>query len=74
MVSAGDPRMVFRAGLTAGSLPRPQHMLRHSCGYNRPMTDTISRAIQRYFGNRSTASMVRYTALAPDRFKEFWKD
>jgi hypothetical protein len=33
-----------------------------------------SRAIQHYLGNRSTASMVRYTALAPDRFKEFWKD
>jgi site-specific recombinase XerD len=66
MVSAGDQRMVFRAGLTAGFLPRPQHMLRHS-GHD-------ARAIQHYLGHRSTASMVRYTALAPDRFKEFWKD
>jgi hypothetical protein len=41
MVSAGDQRMVFRAGLTTGSLPRPQHMLRHSGGYNRPMTDMM---------------------------------
>jgi integrase len=33
-----------------------------------------ARAIQHYLGHRSTASMVRYTALAPDRLKEFWKD
>jgi ABC-type uncharacterized transport system substrate-binding protein len=30
--------------------------------------------IQHYLGHRSIASTVRYTALAPDRFKGFWKD
>jgi hypothetical protein len=25
-------------------------------------------------GRRSIAATVRYTALAPDRFKHFWKD
>jgi site-specific recombinase XerD len=28
-----------------------------------------TRAIQHYLGHRSIASTVRYTALAPDRFK-----
>jgi hypothetical protein len=28
----------------------------------------------RYLGHRSIASTGRYTALAPDRFKGFWKD
>jgi site-specific recombinase XerD len=36
---------------------------------NRPGVD-----IQHYLGHRSIASTVRYTALAPDRFKHFWKD
>ena len=27
-----------------------------------------------YLGHRSIASTARYTALAPDRFKDFWKD
>jgi hypothetical protein len=33
-----------------------------------------TRAIQHYLGHRSIASTVRYTALASDRFKGFWKD
>jgi type 1 fimbriae regulatory protein FimB/type 1 fimbriae regulatory protein FimE len=33
-----------------------------------------TRAIQDYLGHRSIASTVRYTALAPDRFKGFWRD
>jgi site-specific recombinase XerD len=33
-----------------------------------------TRAIQHYLGHRSIASTVRYTTLAPDRCKHFWKD
>jgi integrase len=33
-----------------------------------------TRAIQHYLGHKSINSTVRYTALAPDRFKGFWKD
>jgi type 1 fimbriae regulatory protein FimE len=33
-----------------------------------------TRAIQDYLGHRSIASTVRYTALAPVRFKGFWRD
>jgi site-specific recombinase XerD len=33
-----------------------------------------TRAIQHHLGHRWIASAGRYTALAPDRFKGFWKD
>ena len=54
-------------------LRRP-HMLRHSCGYKLANDGQDTRAIQHYLGHRSINSTVRYTALAPDRFKGFWKD
>jgi hypothetical protein len=45
------------------------HMLRHSCGYKLANDGQDTRAIQHYLGHRSLASTVRYTALAPDRFR-----
>jgi type 1 fimbriae regulatory protein FimE len=50
------------------------HVLRHSCGYKLANDGHDTRAIQHYLGHRSIASTVRYTKLAPDRFKGFWKD
>jgi site-specific recombinase XerD len=50
------------------------HVLRHSCGYKLANDGQDTRAIQHYLGHRSIASTVRYTKLAPDRFKGFWKD
>ena len=50
------------------------HMLRHSCGYKLANDGQDTRAIQHYLGHKSINSTVRYTALAPDRFKGFWKD
>jgi len=44
----------------------------HPLGARELSQDT--RAIQHYLGHRSIASTVRYTKLAPDRFKGFWKD
>src|SRR5262245_48416426 len=72
---AGYQRMVARAG-AAASFPFliHSHMLRHSCGYKLANDGHDTRAIQHYLGHRSIASTVRYTALAPDRFKGFWKD
>jgi hypothetical protein len=43
----------------------------HSCGYKLANDGQDTRAIQHYLGHRSIASTVRYTALAPDRFKPF---
>jgi integrase len=71
---AGYQRMVARAGEAAGfGFLIHSHMLRHSCGYKLANDGQDTRAIQHYLGHRSIASTVRYTALAPDRFKAFWK-
>jgi integrase len=72
---AGYQRMIARAGEAArfGFLVH-SHMLRHSCGYKLANDRQDTRAIQHYLGHRSIASTVRYTALAPDRFKGFWRD
>jgi hypothetical protein len=43
-------------------------MLRYDCGYNSPTMD-MTRAIQ---GNIQNTK--RYTALAPQRFTEFFQD
>jgi type 1 fimbriae regulatory protein FimE len=68
-------RMVARAGKAAGfPFFVHSHMLRHSCGYKLANDGQDTRAIQHYLGHRSIASTVRYTALAPDRFKNFWRD
>jgi site-specific recombinase XerD len=72
---AGYQRMIARAGETAGfTFLIHSHMLRHSCGYKLANDGQDTRAIQHYLGHRSITSTVRYTALAPDRFKRFWKD
>jgi integrase len=72
---AGYQRMVARAGESAGfPFLVHSHMLRHSCGYKLANDGQDTRAIQHYLGHRSIASTVRYTALAPDRFKNFWRD
>jgi type 1 fimbriae regulatory protein FimB/type 1 fimbriae regulatory protein FimE len=67
--------MVAWAGEAAGfgSLIH-SHMLRHSCGYRLPNDGQDTQAIQHYLGHRSIPSRVRYTALAPDRFKGFRRD
>jgi type 1 fimbriae regulatory protein FimB/type 1 fimbriae regulatory protein FimE len=73
--AAGYQRMVARAG-AAARFPFliHSHMLRHSCGYKLANDGHDTRAIQGYLGHRSIVSTQRYTALAPDRFKNFWKD
>ena len=67
--------MVARAGEAAGfPFLVHSHMLRHSCGYKLANDGQDTRAIQHYLGHKSINSTARYTALAPDRFKGFWKD
>jgi site-specific recombinase XerD len=45
---------------------RHSHMLWHACG--------LSGAIQGRLGHRSLISTAVYTALAPNRLKDFWRD
>lgn len=72
---AGYQRMIARAGEAAGfGFLVHSHMLRHSCGYKLANDGQDTRAIQHYLGHRSIVSTVRYTALSPDRYKNFWRD
>ena len=66
-------RLVKRIGERRFSIQHV-HMLRHACGYALANAGHDTRAIQDYLGHKSIASTVRYTALAPDRFKHFWRD
>jgi hypothetical protein len=49
-------------------------MLRHSTGYKLANNGHDTRSLAHYLGHRNLQSTARYTALAPDRFKGFWKD
>jgi type 1 fimbriae regulatory protein FimB/type 1 fimbriae regulatory protein FimE len=68
-------RMVQRTG-KAAKLPFTvhPHMLRHSTGYKLANQGEDTRSLAHYLGHRNLQSTARYTALAPDRFKGFWKD
>jgi len=69
------PLSVARAGVAAKfTFLVHSHMLRHACGYKLANDGHDTRAIQAYLGHRSIMSTVRYTALTPNRFKNFWKD
>jgi integrase len=73
--AAGYRRMVARAGVAAKfTFLVHSHMLRHACGFKLANDGHDTRAIQAYLGHRSIMSTVRYTALTPNRFKNFWKD
>ena len=66
---------VARAGVAAKfTFLVHSHMLRHACGFKLANDGHDTRAIQAYLGHRSIMSTVRYTALTPNRFKNFWKD
>ena len=72
---AGYQRMVARAGVAAKfTFLVHSHMLRHACRFKLANDGHDTRAIQAYLGHRSIMSTVRYTALAPDRFRNFWSD
>jgi len=68
-------RMVQRTG-RAAKLPFPvhPHMLRHSTGYKLANDGADTRSLAHYLGHRNLQSTARYTALAPDRFKGFWRN
>jgi type 1 fimbriae regulatory protein FimB/type 1 fimbriae regulatory protein FimE len=67
--------MMLRAGIDA-QLPFPihPHMLRHACGFYLANKGIDTRAIQQYLGHRHIQHTVRYTELAPQRFRDFWED
>jgi integrase len=73
--TAGFARMIERAARRAGlALKAHPHMLRHACGFALANAGHDTRAVQAYLGHRNIQHTVRYTELAPDRFKTFWRD
>ena len=68
-------RLIKRIGARAGMpFPVHAHMLRHGCGYALANAGHDTRAIQDWLGHRSIQHTVRYTELAPTRFKDFWRE
>jgi type 1 fimbriae regulatory protein FimE len=68
-------KLVKRAGENAGiDFSVHPHMLRHACGYKLANDGHDTRSLQHYLGHKNIQHTVRYTELAADRFKGFWKD
>src|SRR5262245_58496284 len=71
---AGFARLVERAGVAAKlGFPAHPHILRHACGLALANRGHDTRALQAYLGHRNIQHTVRYTELAPSRFKDFWR-
>lgn len=73
--TAGFARMIERAGTEAGlEFKAHPHMLRHACGFALANKGHDTRALQSYLGHKNIQHTVRYTEMAPNRFKDFWRD
>ncbi len=73
--AAGFSRMVERTGKAADLAVKVHaHMLRHACGYALANAGHDTRSLQAYLGHRNIQNTVRYSELAPERFKGFWQD
>ena len=72
--TSGWAKLIQRAGIES-KMPFPvhPHMLRHACGFVLANRGTDTRTLQGYLGHRSIQSTVRYTELAPGRFKNLWR-
>jgi type 1 fimbriae regulatory protein FimB/type 1 fimbriae regulatory protein FimE len=72
--TSGLAKLIERAGVEA-KMPFKvhPHMLRHATGFALANKGTDTRTLQAYLGHRSIQSTVRYTELAPGRFKNLWR-
>lgn len=72
--TAGFARVIERVGDIAkiGFKVHP-HMLRHACGFKLANDGRDTRSLQAYLGHKNIQHTVRYTELAPTRFKDFWR-
>jgi type 1 fimbriae regulatory protein FimB/type 1 fimbriae regulatory protein FimE len=75
MTDSSVRKIVARAGEHAQlGFPVHPHMLRHACGFKLANEGHDTRAIQHYLGHRNIQHTVRYTEMASERFKGFWRD
>jgi type 1 fimbriae regulatory protein FimB/type 1 fimbriae regulatory protein FimE len=51
----------------------PSSIQSHGCGYALANAGHDTRALQAWLGHKNIQHTVRYTELAPDRFKNFWR-
>ena len=74
MTAKGFNTLIHRIGERAGMpFSVHPHMLRHACGYALANAGHDTRALQAYLGHKNIQHTVRYTGLAPHRFKSFWR-
>ena len=62
----------FLNGSSAEFLRTPL-LHRHACGFKLANDGHDTRALQHYLGHKNIQHTVRYTDMAPDRFKDFWR-
>jgi type 1 fimbriae regulatory protein FimB/type 1 fimbriae regulatory protein FimE len=75
MTVSNFQKLISRAGEAAGLEIKVQpHMLRHACGFTLANAGKDTRSLQAYLGHKNIQHTVRYTELAPTRFKGWWKD
>ena len=74
--TAAFAMMLQRTAKAAGleSLRIHPHMLRHATGYALANKGVDTRSLQAYLGHKNIQHTVRYTELAPSRFRDFWRD
>jgi site-specific recombinase XerD len=72
--TSGWAKLIQRTGIES-KMPFAihPHMLRHACGFVLANRGIDTRTLQAYLGHRSIQSTVRYTELAPGRFKNLWR-
>jgi type 1 fimbriae regulatory protein FimB/type 1 fimbriae regulatory protein FimE len=75
LTKRGFQALIERAGEAAGfDMKLHPHMLRHACGFKLANEGIDTRTIQAYLGHRSIQHTVRYTELAPTRFRGLFRD
>lgn len=73
--TSGFAKLIRRAAEKAGlEIKAHPHMLRHAAGYKLANDGVDTRTLQAYLGHRNIQHTVRYTELAPGRFKGLWAD
>ena len=74
MSTLGFHHLIARLG-KAAKLPFAvhPHMLRHACGFKLANDGHDTRALQHYLGHKNIQHTVRYTEMAADRFRDFWR-
>jgi integrase len=75
MTVSNFQKLITKAGEVAGlDIKAHPHMLRHGCGFALANAGKDTRSLQAYLGHKNIQHTVRYTELAPDRFKGWWRD